>query len=59
MKPETRVCIGDYPNNKFEDIDGQCETCGNHTVKGEAYVSCAWGEKPCEECGYQECNDGC
>jgi hypothetical protein len=44
---------------KKHEIDGECPDCGEPTVDGEAYESCAWSPVGCETCGYAPCDGSC
>jgi hypothetical protein len=48
------------PSGYSEDeIDGECPSCGQPTVDGDAYEQCYYSDVLCEVCGWSPCNGGC
>lgn len=51
-------CYGktDY---KEDEIDGECEECGQPTVSGQPYNSCCYSSTQCKKCGWSPCDLYC
>ena len=45
-----------YP---YEDLNGECPDCGNHTVDGEAQYGCYYARIVCETCNDRPCEESC
>ena len=50
-------CCGTEYNLK--EVDGECPECGELTVDGDAYESCAYSPTECDECGWAPCDGSC
>lgn len=43
----------------FDEINGECPSCGEDTVNGVAYDQCLYSELSCKTCGAQPCEGRC
>lgn len=42
-----------------DQIDGECPSCGEPTIDGEAYECCGYSPRDCAECGFAPCDGAC
>lgn len=42
-----------------EEINGECEDCGEETINGNAYECCSYSPTLCNTCGYSPCDLSC
>lgn len=45
--------------SKDEVVNGECESCGEPTIDGEAEEQCSYSPVVCEECEYAPCDGAC
>lgn len=41
------------------EINGECSSCGERTVDGQAYESCTYSPSECSHCDYRPCDQSC
>ena len=44
---------------KIEQINGECEVCGEDTVDGDAFESCGYSPVECDVCDSVPCDQSC
>ena len=52
-------CDGYFPQSDDQEPDGICSECGQPTLDGVAIEEGCVYSRPCDECGYQECDQSC
>ncbi len=53
------MCCGQSNSFTTEDVDGECEDCGESTVDGAALDCCSYSPCVCDTCGYAPCDQSC
>ena len=53
------MCCDPVNNFRYDQIDGECEKCGEDTVDGVAFDACSYSSVDCDKCGYAPCKDSC
>ena len=42
-----------------DEINGECQDCGEPTVDGNAYDCCDYSPEICKTCGWSPCDGSC
>jgi hypothetical protein len=42
-----------------DEINGECQDCGEPTVDGSAFDCCDYSPEMCKTCGWSPCDESC